>query len=31
MNLMLLFMNFEKMIGDDLEIGLENLKSILEK
>ncbi len=31
MNLMLLLIDFEKMIGDDLEIGLENLKNILEK
>ncbi len=31
MNLMFLFMNFEKMIGDDLETGLKNLKTILEK
>jgi hypothetical protein len=31
MNLMLLFMNMEKMIGGDLEKGLQNLKSILEK
>ena len=30
MNLMLLFMNMEKMIGGDLEKGLTNLKSILE-
>lgn len=30
MNLMLLFMDFEKMIGDDLQVGLNNLKSILE-
>ncbi len=30
MNLMLLFMNMEKMIGDDLQIGLNNLKSQLE-
>jgi uncharacterized protein YndB with AHSA1/START domain len=30
MNLMLLFMDFEKMIGDDFEHGLENLKAILE-
>lgn len=31
MNLMLLFMNMEKMIGGDLEKGLSNLKSLLEK
>jgi uncharacterized protein YndB with AHSA1/START domain len=31
MNLMLLFMDFEKMIGDDLQTGLKNLKSNLEK
>lgn len=30
-NLMLLFMNMEKMIGNDLDKGLQNLKSILEK
>jgi hypothetical protein len=30
-NLMLLFMNMEKMIGNDLARGLQNLKSILEK
>lgn len=30
MNLMLLFMNFEKMIGDDLDTGLSSLKTILE-
>ena len=30
-NLTLLFMNMEKMIGGDLEKGLENLKTILEK
>ena len=30
-NLTLLFMNMEKMIGGDLEKGLENLKAILEK
>lgn len=30
MNLMLLFMNMEKMIGNDLQKGLENLKGILE-
>ena len=31
MNLMLLFMNMEKMIGNDLEKGLLNLKALLEK
>lgn len=31
MNLMLLFMDMEKMIGDDLETGLEKLKTELEK
>jgi hypothetical protein len=31
MNIMLLFMNFEKMIGDDLQAGLENLKRVMEK
>lgn len=31
MNIMLLFMNFEKMIGDDLQVGLVNLKAVLEK
>ncbi len=31
MNLMFLFMDMEKMIGDDLETGLANLKTILEK
>jgi len=31
MNLMQLFMNMDKMIGGDLEIGLNNLKSNLEK
>jgi hypothetical protein len=30
-NLMLLFMNMEKMVGGDLDKGLQNLKSILEK
>jgi uncharacterized protein YndB with AHSA1/START domain len=30
-NLMLLFMNMEKMVGSDLDKGLQNLKSILEK
>jgi hypothetical protein len=31
MNLMLLFMNMEKMVGNDLEKGLQNLKALLEK
>lgn len=31
MNLMLLFMNMDKMIGNDLSTGLSNLKTILEK
>lgn len=31
MNLMMLFMNLKKMIGDDLEHGLRNLKTELEK
>jgi hypothetical protein len=31
MNLMLLFMNMENMVGKDLSIGLSNLKSVLEK
>lgn len=31
MNLMMLFMDFEKMIGDDLQTGLNNLKTLLEK
>jgi|SRR5450432_4056804 Polyketide cyclase / dehydrase and lipid transport len=31
MNIMLLFMNMEKMIGNDLREGLANLKAILEK
>jgi Polyketide cyclase / dehydrase and lipid transport len=30
-NLMLLFMNMEKMVGNDLNKGLQNLKNILEK
>ena len=30
MNLMLLFMNMEKMLGSDLEEGLANLKVVLE-
>ncbi len=31
MNLMLLFMNMEKMVGNDLATGLTNLKQVLEK
>ncbi len=31
MNLMKLFMNMEKMLGDDYEKGLANLKNVLEK
>jgi hypothetical protein len=31
MNIMLLFMNMEKMVGNDLGTGLANLKAILEK
>ncbi|MCB9251210.1 MAG: SRPBCC family protein [Flavobacteriales bacterium] len=31
MNMMLLFMDFEKMIGDDLQTGLNNLKTVMEK
>jgi len=31
MNLMLLFMNMEKMMGPDLETGLANLKKLMEK
>jgi uncharacterized protein YndB with AHSA1/START domain len=31
MNLMMLFVDFEKMIGDDLQTGLNNLKAELEK
>lgn len=31
MNIMLLFMNMEKMIGNDLQTGLDTLKVILEK
>lgn len=30
MNFMMLFMDIEKMIGDDLQIGLNNLKHVLE-
>jgi hypothetical protein len=31
MNIMLLFMNMDKMIGGDLETGLTNLKNVLER
>ncbi len=31
MNLMLLFMNMEEMLGNDLQQGLDNLKTVLEK
>jgi hypothetical protein len=31
MNIMLLVMNMEKMLGDDLQTGLKNLKNLLEK
>lgn len=31
MNLLFLFMDFEQIIGDDLQTGLDNLKSILEQ
>jgi hypothetical protein len=31
MNLMLLFMDFEKMIGEDLDTGLANLKERMEQ
>ena len=31
MNLMLLFMDMEKMLGNDLQTGLDNLKTLLEK
>jgi hypothetical protein len=31
MNLMLLFMNMDKMVGNDLTIGLANLKGVLER
>lgn len=31
MNLMLLFMDMDKMLGPDLEKGLEKLKIVLEK
>jgi hypothetical protein len=30
MNLVMLFMDFDKMIGDDLATGLQKLKTILE-
>jgi hypothetical protein len=30
-NLTLLFMNMEKMVGNDLEKGLQNLKTIMDK
>ncbi len=31
MNIMMLFMDFDKMIGDDLQTGLNNLKTVMEK
>ena len=31
MNLMLLFMDFDKMIGDDLDTGLTRLKELLQQ
>ncbi len=31
MNLITLVMNMEKMVGDDLQVGLENLKALMEK
>jgi hypothetical protein len=31
MNLMLLFMDMEEMLGNDLQQGLDNLKAVLEK
>jgi hypothetical protein len=31
MNLMLVLMDFEKMIGDDLQTGLDKLKVVLEE
>jgi hypothetical protein len=31
MNLMLLFMNMDKMVGNDLAKGLTNLKQVLEQ
>lgn len=31
MNITMLFMDFDKMLGDDLEEGLKNLKEVLEK
>jgi len=30
MNITMLFIDFEKMIGDNLDTGLKNLKSVLE-
>ena len=30
MNLMMLFMDFEQIIGDDLQTGLDKLKEVLE-
>jgi hypothetical protein len=30
-NIMMLFMNFEKMLGSDMEISLQNLKAQLKK
>jgi hypothetical protein len=30
MNLMLLFMNFEEMIRDNIQVGLDKLKTIIE-
>lgn len=30
LNISMLFMNFDKMIGDDLDVGLQNLKKIME-
>ncbi len=31
MNIMLLFMNMDKMVGDDIATGLSNLKTVMEK
>jgi hypothetical protein len=31
MNIMLLFMNMDEMLGKDLETGLVNLKAVMEK
>jgi len=31
LNIVMLFVNFEKAIGDDLQVGLTNLKSIMER